>query len=199
MAAAPLPSDLPVSDAELLRRYRQGDSQAFAVLYARHRLGLFRFLCGLCGDAALAEEVFQETWMSVIRSESQQREAVQFSTWLYQIARNRLIDHWRKHGKRQYLQDEYDEQLHGEADSQPNPEQQLSLTRDQQRLQAALDDLPAEQREVFLLRAHGDLDLGEIAALTQTPAETVKSRLRYAMSKLRRLLTDPATADEVSL
>ncbi|MEK1943809.1 MAG: RNA polymerase sigma factor [Pseudomonas sp.] len=199
MAAAPLPSDLPVSDAELLRRYRQGDSQAFAVLYARHRLGLFRFLCGLCGDSALAEEVFQETWMSVIRSESQQREAVQFSTWLYQIARNRLIDHWRKHGKRQYLQDEYDEQLHGEADSQPNPEQQLSLTRDQQRLQAALDDLPAEQREVFLLRAHGDLDLGEIAALTQTPAETVKSRLRYAMSKLRRLLTDPATADEVSL
>ena len=199
MAAAPLPTDLPVSDAELLRRYRQGDSQAFAVLYARHRLGLFRFLCGLCGDAALAEEVFQETWMSVIRSESQQREAVQFSTWLYQIARNRLIDHWRKHGKRQYLQDEYDEQLHGEADSQPNPEQQLSLTRDQQRLQAALDDLPAEQREVFLLRAHGDLDLGEIAALTQTPAETVKSRLRYAMSKLRRLLTDPATADEVSL
>ncbi len=198
MTAAPSPSTSLPSDSELLRRYRQGDSQAFAVLYGRHRLGLFRFLCGLCNDAALAEEIFQETWMSLIRSESQQREAVQFTTWLYQIARNRLIDHWRKHGKRQYLHDEYDEQLHAEADSQPNPEQQLSLTRDQQRLQAALDDLPAEQREVFLLRAHGDLDLGEIAALTQTPAETVKSRLRYALSKLRRLLTDPATADEVS-
>lgn len=186
------------SDAELLRRYRQGDSQAFAELYGRHRLGLFRFLCGLCNDPALAEEVFQETWMSLIRSESQQREAVQFTTWLYQIARNRLIDHWRKHGKRNALHDEYDEQLHAEADHQPNPEQQLSLTRDQQRLQAALADLPAEQREVFLLRAHGDLDLDEIAALTHTPAQTVKSRLRYALSKLRRLLTDPATADEVS-
>jgi RNA polymerase sigma-70 factor (ECF subfamily) len=197
VTAAPIPS--APGDAELLRRYRQGDSQAFAVLYERHRLGLFRFLCGLCNDAALAEEIFQETWMSLIRSESQQREAVQFTTWLYQIARNRLIDHWRKHGKRQNLQDEYDEQQHGEADTQPNPEQQLSLTRDQQRLQAALDDLPAEQREVFLLRAHGDLELHEIAALTSTPAETVKSRLRYALSKLRRLLTDPATADEVSL
>ncbi|MGY4532689.1 RNA polymerase sigma-70 factor (ECF subfamily) [Pseudomonas sp. TE3786] len=197
MTAAPIPS--APGDAELLRRYRQGDSQAFAVLYERHRLGLFRFLCGLCNDAALAEEIFQETWMSLIRSESQQREAVQFTTWLYQIARNRLIDHWRKHGKRQSLQDEYDEQQHGEVDRQPNPEQQLSLTRDQQRLQAALADLPAEQREVFLLRAHGDLELNEIAALTQTPAETVKSRLRYALSKLRRLLTDPATADEVSL
>ena len=203
MTAAPLPDTSvfghAVGDAELLRRYRQGDSQAFAELYARHRLGLFRFLCGLCGDSAIAEEVFQETWMSLIRSESQQREAVQFSTWLYQIARNRLIDYWRKHGKRQYLHDEYDEQLHAEADHQPNPEQQLSLTRDQQRLQAALDDLPAEQREVFLLRAHGDMDVSEIATLTQTPAETVKSRLRYALSKLRRLLTDPATADEVSL
>lgn len=198
MTAAPSALTPAASDAELLSRYRQGDSQAFAELYARHRLGLFRFLCGLCSDAALAEEIFQETWMSLIRSESRQREAVQFTTWLYQIARNRLIDHWRKHGKRQTLQEAYDEQLHAEADTQPNPEQQLSLTRDQQRLQAALDDLPAEQREVFLLRAHGDLDLAEIAALTQTPAETVKSRLRYALSKLRRLLTDPATADEVS-
>ena len=199
MAAAPNPPESAVGDAELLRRYRRGDSQAFALLYARHRLGLFRFLCGLCNDSTLAEEIFQETWMSLIRSESEQRETVQFSTWLYQIARNRLIDHWRKHGKRQNLQDEYDEHQHGEADQRPNPEQQLSLARDQQRLQAALDDLPAEQREVFLLRAHGDLELGEIAALTQTPAETVKSRLRYALLKLRRLLADPAVTEEVSL
>lgn len=199
MAAAPNPPESAVGDAELLRRYRRGDSQAFALLYARHRLGLFRFLCGLCNDSTLAEEIFQETWMSLIRSESEQRETVQFSTWLYQIARNRLIDHWRKHGKRQNLQDEYDEQQHGEADQRPNPEQQLSLARDQQRLQAALDDLPAEQREVFLLRAHGDLELGEIAELTQTPAETVKSRLRYALLKLRRLLADPAVTEEVSL
>ncbi|MFZ3205651.1 MAG: sigma-70 family RNA polymerase sigma factor, partial [Pseudomonas sp.] len=78
-----------------------------------------------------------------------------------------------------------------------NPEQQLSLSRDQERLQAALDDLPAEQREVFLLRAHGDLELHEIAELTRTPAETVKSRLRYALQKLRRLLADPA-AEELS-
>ncbi len=169
------------------------------MLYARHRLGLFRFLCGLCSDTTLAEEVFQETWLSLIRSESEQREAVQFKTWLYQIARNRLIDHWRKHAKRQALQDEFDEQLHGAAASERSPEQQLSLARDRQRLQLALDNLPAEQREVFLLRAHGDLELGEIAELTQTPAETVKSRLRYALQKLRRLLADPATTEEVSV
>lgn len=190
------PSSAEPGDADLLRRYRAGDAAAFTQLYERHRLGLFRFLMGLCGDQAIAEEVFQETWMSLIRSESVQREAaVLFKTWLYQIARNRLIDHWRKQGK--YLQHEevFDEQLHDQAIDEPDPERQLSLSQDQARIQAALADLPAEQREVFLLRAHSDLELHEIAELTRTPAETVKSRLRYALQKMRRLLS---TAEEVS-
>lgn len=188
------------SDATLLRRYRQGDAEAFAELYARHRLGLFRFLCGLCGDNAQAEEVFQETWLSLIRSESQPLGAASFKTWLYQIGRNRLIDHWRKLGRYQGRQESFDEQLHGDAlgGESVDPERELSLSRDQQRLQGALESLPEEQREVFLLRAHGDLELNEIAELTQTPAETVKSRLRYAMQKLRRLLSDPAATEEVS-
>lgn len=186
------------TDAALLRRYRGGDAGAFALLYERHRLGLLRFLLGLCGDPALAEEVFQETWLSLIRSQSEQREAVLFKTWLYQIGRNRLIDHWRKTGRQQGQLDEYDEQQHASPDPAPGPEQQLSLSRDQQRLQAALEDLPVEQREVFLLRTHADLELQEIAELTATPMETVKSRLRYALQKLRRLLADPAKAEELS-
>lgn len=186
------------TDAALLRRYRGGDAGAFALLYERHRLGLLRFLLGLCGDPTLAEEVFQETWLSLIRSQSEQREAVLFKTWLYQIGRNRLIDHWRKTGRQHGQLDEYDEQQHGRPDPTPGPEQQLSLSRDQQRLQAALEDLPVEQREVFLLRAHADLELQEIAELIAAPMETVKSRLRYALQKLRRLLADPAKAEELS-
>jgi len=190
------PPSAEPADADLLRRYRAGDAAAFTQLYERHRLGLFRFLMGLCGDQAVAEEVFQETWMSLIRSESLQREAaVLFKTWLYQIARNRLIDHWRKQGKRQQREEAFDEQLHDQAMAEPDPEWQLSLSQDQARIQAALADLPAEQREVFLLRAHGDLELHEIAELTRTPAETVKSRLRYALQKMRRLLS---TAEEVA-
>ncbi|WP_343572836.1 RNA polymerase sigma factor [Pseudomonas sp.] len=187
------------SDAALLRRYRQGNAEAFAELYARHRLGLFRFLCGLCGDSAQAEEVFQETWLSLVRSDSQPG-AASFKTWLYQIGRNRLIDHWRKQGRHQGHQESFDEQLHGDAlpGESEDPERELVLSRDQQRLQGALEALPEEQREVFLLRAHGDLELNEIAELTRTPAETVKSRLRYALQKLRRLLSDPAATEEVS-
>ncbi|CDF85049.1 putative sigma-70 factor, ECF subfamily [Pseudomonas knackmussii B13] len=191
---------MDADDAVLLRRYRQGDAEAFATLYERHRLGLYRFLCGLCGDSAQADEVFQETWMSLIRSASEPEGRASFRTWLYQIGRNRLIDHWRRNGRRSEQQEAFDEQVHGDAvpGEAEDPLQQLSLSRDRERLQQALEALPGEQREVFLLRAHGDLELQEIAELTRTPAETVKSRLRYAMQKLRRLLADPAATEEVS-
>ncbi len=178
------------SDESLLARYREGDGAAFEILYARHRQGLYRFLLGLSGKPELAEEVYQETWLSLIRSASRPQGRATFRTWLFQIARNRLIDHWRKHGARQPLHDSYDEQAHAVSDETTDPEQLLSLSRDSQRLEDALQALPADQREVFLLRAHGDLDLAQIASLTETPLETVKSRLRYAQQKLRRLLTE---------
>ena len=178
------------SDESLLARYREGDSAAFEILYARHRQGLYRFLLGLSGSAERAEEVYQDTWLSLIRSASQPQGRATFRTWLYQIARNRLIDHWRKHGVHQPLHDSYDEQAHALADETSDPEQLLSLSRDSQRLDTALQSLPADQREVFLLRAYSDLDLPQIAALTETPLETVKSRLRYAQQKLRRLLAE---------
>jgi len=178
------------SDETLLARYREGDGAAFEILYARHRQGLYRFLLGLSGKPELADEVFQDTWLSLIRSTSQPQGRATFRTWLFQIARNRLIDHWRKHGAHQPLHDSYDEQLHAIGDETNDPEQLLNLSRDNQRLESALQTLPADQREVFLLRAHGDLDLAQIASLTETPLETVKSRLRYAQQKLRRLLAE---------
>jgi len=178
------------SDESLLARYRSGEAPAFDALYQRHRQGLYRFLLGLSGKAEWAEEVYQETWLSLIRSSSQPQGRANFRTWLYQIARNRLIDHWRKHGVRNPLHDSYDEQLHAPVDDANNPEQLLNLSRDSQRLERALQALPADQREVFLLRAHGDLDFAQIATATDTPLETVKSRLRYAQQKLRRLLAE---------
>ncbi|MBK5518148.1 RNA polymerase sigma factor [Pseudomonas sp. TH10] len=187
---APPPSSATSSDESLLSRYREGDGAAFEILYARHRQGLYRFLLGLSGKPELADEIFQETWLSLIRSASQPQGRATFRTWLFQIARNRLIDHWRKHGIRNPLHDSYDEQVHALPDDAADPAQLLSLSRDSQRLENALQALPAEQREVFLLRAHGDLDLAQIASLTETPLETVKSRLRYAQQKLRRLLAE---------
>ena len=182
------------SDEALLARYRNGDGASFEALYARHRQGLYRFLVSLSNKAELAEEIFQDTWLSLIRSTTQPQGRASFRTWLFQIARNRLIDHWRKHGVHNPLHDSYDEQLHVQPDDASSPEQQLSLSRDQARLDAALQALPEDQREVFLLRLHGDLELPQIAALTGAPLETVKSRLRYAQQKLHRLLAEEVPA-----
>jgi RNA polymerase sigma-70 factor (ECF subfamily) len=189
----PAPID-SVSDESLLARYRDGDGASFEILYARHRQGLYRFLIALSNKAELAEEVFQDTWLSLIRSSTQPQGRASFRTWLFQIAHNRLIDHWRRHGVHNPLHDSYDEQLHVQTDDANSPEQQLSLSRDQGRLEAALQALPEDQREVFLLRLHGDLELPQIAALTGVPLETVKSRLRYAQQKLHRLLAEEVPA-----
>jgi RNA polymerase sigma factor (sigma-70 family) len=194
VATAP---DADETDAALLRRYRRGEVAAFDQLYQRHRAGLYRFLCGLSGDTALADEIFQDTWLSLIRSQVEQRENVLFKTFLYQIGRNRLIDYWRRQGRHLGREEAYDEALHARLDEAPGPDQQWAAGRDRQRLQVALQALPEEQREVFLLRAEADLELQEIAELTRSPAETVKSRLRYAIQKLRRLLVDPAVTEEV--
>ncbi len=112
---APLTDD----DAALLRRYRRGDAAAFNALYQRHRLGLFRFLLGLCGDHALAEEAFQETWMSLVRARANSARRCCSRPGSTRSRRNRLIDHWRKTGRHQAGHDEYDEGQHAQADPQP--------------------------------------------------------------------------------
>ena len=166
-------------DAALLRRYRRGDAAAFNELYQRHRLGLFRFLLGLCGDHALAEEVFQETWVSLIRSQSEQRESVLFKTWLYQIARNRLIDLLRqREGQEQGEAGE-------PADEGVSPPQSLEQKQQHALLHAAIAALPVEQKEALVLQQFSGMSIQDIAVVTGAEAETVKSRLRYAMQKLR--------------
>lgn len=116
----PAPDDSP-SDESLLARYRSGDGAAFEALYARHRQGLYRFLVSLSNKAELAEEIYQETWLSLIRSATQPQGRASFRTWLFQIARNRLIDYWRKHGIHNPLHDSYDEQLHAQPDTSAGP------------------------------------------------------------------------------
>ena len=176
------------SDAALLRRYRQGDAAAFGELYARHRQGLFRFLLGLCGEQALAEEVFQETWLSLIRTDSDIRQQVQFKTWLYQIARNRLIDLLRqREGQEQGEAGE-------SADEGASPLQSLEQKQQHAQLHAAIAALPVEQKEALVLQQFSAMSILEIAVVTGAEAETVKSRLRYAMQKLRAQLDSAAGA-----
>jgi RNA polymerase sigma factor (sigma-70 family) len=177
-----------VSDESLMLAYAAGDAAAFERLYQRHRGKLYRFLARqLHGNGALADEFFQDVWQRVISARQGWKPEAAFSTWLYRIAHNRLADHWRSLQHRPPAPEDADERTERMPDHD-TPERQLSEFEERRRLQLALDELPEEQREVILLRLEQELSLEEIGEMTGVGRETVKSRLRYAMDKLRQRL-----------
>ncbi len=185
-AASAAVNDDP-SDESLMAAYAGGDVPAFEQLYGRHRLRLHRFLLRQLRDGALADEFFQDIWQRVIAARLDWKPDGSFSSWLYRIAHNRLGDHWRALKHRPPAPENADERAARIPDPD-TPERSLSEFEQRRLVQLALDELPDEQREVILLRLEQELTLEEIGAITGVGRETVKSRLRYAMDKLRTRL-----------
>ena len=182
--------DQPVAattDDSLMLAWAAGDASAFEVLYGRHRGPLFRFLLAQLRDRPLAEELYQDVWQRVIAARATWRPEAAFATWLYRIAHNRLNDHWR--AQRHRPPAPLDAELRTAALADPEHPGSVAEQHEQrQRLQQALDELPDEQREAVLLRLQQELSLEEIGRITGVGRETVKSRLRYALDKLRARL-----------
>ena len=182
-------------DEDLMLAYAAGDATAFDTLYVRHKGGVYRYLLHHCGNAGIADELFQDVWMNAIRARATYAPSARFTTWLYRIAHNRLIDHWRATGRVELVTAGPDDDEDDPLDAIPGarndePEVRAGAREIAVRLHAALSALPPAQRETFLLHQEGGLDLSEIAALTGAGIETIKSRLRYALAKLRAELGD---------
>lgn len=175
------------TDEALMMAYGRGDVGAFETLYGKHRGGLFRYLVRNLRQPALAEECFQDVWSRVIAARERYRPEARFTTWLYQIASNRLTDHWRAQGRQGGFVEDGAERAEREPDPS-TPDRALSEFEQRRQLQLALEELPPEQREAVMLRLEQELGLDEIALITGVGRETVKSRLRYAMDKLRARL-----------
>lgn len=177
------------SDELLMLAYRDADASAFEMLYRRYRGPMYRYLLRQCGNAGIAEELFQDVWMNVIRARERYEVKASFSTYVYQMAHNRLIDHYRKTSGKVPLSFE----------DNPDPDNSLLIDRQQpeavkrlddgrqvEALLSAIGELPEAQREALLLKEESGMSLDEIAEVTGVNRETVKSRLRYAVNKLRR-------------
>ena len=177
----------PPGDDALMQAWVAGDVAAFETLYRRHRDKLYRFLVRQLRNGALADEVFQDIWQRVIAARADWKPDAMFTTWLYRIAHNRLADHWRAAQHRPPPPGDADLRTARIVDPD-SPERQRSEFEQRRQLQLALEALPDEQREVVLLRLEQELTLEEIGEITGVGRETVKSRLRYAMDKLRTLL-----------
>lgn len=181
-----------VSDEDLMLRYRDGDLHAFEELYGRHRLGLYRFIAWRSPRADWVDEIVQDSWANLHHARARYQPDAAFRTYLYQIARNRLLDLLRQHqlvlatelGTGTDGRDVFDVLADAAHDS-VSPDVLLDEKQRKANLQKALAALPGEQREALVLQQFNGMSLEEIAAVVSAPVETVKSRLRYAMRKLR--------------
>lgn len=183
--------DSSQTDEALMLRYATGDAVAFEQLYTRHKGPVYRYMLKLCHNEAIAEELFQEVWMKLIKARENYVASAKFTTWLYKLAHNLFIDHYRK----QNIQIVTDstiapDTIESEQHADNNPEQQLQLNQSIDQFNQVLESLPNEQREVFLLKEETDMNLQEIAEMTGINYESAKSRLRYAINKLRSVLRE---------
>ena len=186
------------SDESLMLRYRDGDVRAFELLVTRHRKALFNFILRFVRDTAQAEDVTQETFLRLVKGADAYERQAKFTTWLYTIARNLCVDAARrgKHRKAASLdapigdEDGSASLLDLVADGGAAVDRQAQSRELAVRLRQAIEALPDEQREIFLLREVADLQFNEIANVIGCPENTVKSRMRYALEKLREALEE---------
>jgi len=181
-------SEISNTDEDLLIAYQQGSDRDFEKLYKRHKNSLMGYLYRQCHNQAHAEEMFQDVWLSVIRSRTTYKKKAKFKTWFYTIASNRLVDYYRKQGKEQTTFTQCSD--FESVDYVNDPERNVFGQHKVQQLLGLLRSLPMEQMQVFLLKEEAGLSVNEIALVTSVSNETAKSRLRYAFNKLRAGLED---------
>lgn len=180
-----------LSNEQLMLNYAKGDGLAFEALYSRHKGGLFRFCLRQLKNEARAEECFQEVWLKLINCRANYEPTALFTTFLYRIAQNHIIDIIRK-DKKLKQEVELEEELHIDPVSQKNSDISAALVKQNtyHTLRQNIEALPLEQKTALLLKMDAGLSLEEIANVLDCGRETVKSRLRYATNKLKDLLGD---------
>ena len=173
-----------MSDENLMRRYAKGDAKAFDELYQRHRAPLYRYFIRQVKDPATANDLYQGAWEKLIKGRLSYRSAVPFKAWLYKVAHNHLIDHFRRARPSDPMEN------CSLKDERSDPSQSAIEGEQNRQLREGINCLPEDQRNTLLLKLETGLKMEEIARVTGVSKETVKSRLRYAVNKLKRSLVE---------
>ena len=172
------------SDETLMQQYAAGDLSAFEALYARYRGPLYRYILRQVSDPATANDLYQGAWEKIIKARDRYRPSATFSVWMYAIAHNHLVDYYRGLRPVGIVEAEV------LPDHNPGPDQGIIDSERNIQLRAGITALPEEQRTTLLLKLETGLKMEEIASVTGVSTETVKSRLRYAVNKLKRSLVE---------
>jgi RNA polymerase sigma-70 factor (ECF subfamily) len=192
-------TDNQETDEALMLAFRGGDAEAFQRLVNRHSKALYNFVLRNTRDAARAEELLQEILLRVVRSKERYQRTARFTTWVYTIARNLCVDEARRARHRRHesldaprsaAESGERTMLSGLASEELATDERTHGLQMRERLRQAFAALPDDQREVFLMRQVAGLSFREIADAIGAPENTAKSRMRYALEKLRSELAD---------
>jgi RNA polymerase sigma-70 factor, ECF subfamily len=181
------------ADEDLMVMYQQGEVRAFEILLGRHRKSVYNFILRFVGDKETAEDLLQETFMRVIKGADAYKRQAKFTTWLYTIARNLCVDQTRRRKHRRHASLDAPMDTSEDSGSLMDVIASNEIASDRKSvnkelfatMQRAIAGLSEEQREVFLMREFLDLPFKQIAEVVGVPENTVKSRMRYALEKLR--------------
>jgi RNA polymerase sigma-70 factor (ECF subfamily) len=188
-----------LADEALLDRFQRGDAEAFEVLLGRYERPLYNFVLRSVRDPERAADLVQEVFLRVIQRSDQFQGQSKLSTWLYSIARNLCIDHGRRMVFRRHRSldapltaDDGKSATLGDRVPAPTPEADRdSISRELQgQIAAAVEELPEDQREVFLMRQVQGLAFKDIAEIVGVSENTIKSRMRYALERLQAALEE---------
>ncbi|MCU7938768.1 MAG: sigma-70 family RNA polymerase sigma factor [gamma proteobacterium symbiont of Bathyaustriella thionipta] len=187
-----------LTDEQLIHSYQKGDAEAFDELYSRYKNAVYHYFFRQVHNTSAADELHQDVWLRIIKSSTDFKLQSGFKTWLYKIAHNRLIDYYRRSSRQPLhlvhntivdINHEPDNKYDDSVNQPSEPDEILQEQQVNQALLTALNSLPDEQKEVFLLHERSGLTLQEIAIITDNSFESSKSRLRYAVKKLRQHMT----------
>lgn len=177
------------SDDDLVGRLRRGDAKAGETLVQRYHEPLFRYLNRQVGTANVAEELLQQTWLSVFEHLEQykfdEHGGVGFKAWVFRIATNKAHDLWRSRGREKHA---YDGLKLVTDQEMPDASHRLTGSEEDRKLRWAIDQLPDAQKQVVLLRYYSNMKFVEIAEMLGCPLNTALGRMHKAMQKLKKLI-----------
>ena len=184
-------ANVNLPDAILVKQYVAGDESALSVLINRYQSKIYGFIYSKIADRDVSDDIFQDTFIKVIKTlkSNSYNEEGKFLPWVMRIAHNLIVDHFRKNKKMPMFRETEEFSIFSiMSDNSPNVESQIITSQVESDLQKLIDELPADQREVLVMRMYQDLSFKEISELTGVSINTALGRMRYALMNLRKII-----------
>ena len=184
-------ANVQTPDALLVKNYVAGDENALTILINRHQSKIYGFIYSKLSDRDISDDIFQDTFIKVIKTlkSNSYNEEGKFLPWVMRISHNLIIDHYRRNKKMPMYRETEDFSIFSiMSDNMPNIESQLITTQVENDLRKLIEELPAEQKEVLMMRMYQDLSFKEISEMTGVSINTALGRMRYAIMNLRKVI-----------